>query len=152
MRGVCHVSKVIMLHHEPDPQRSNCLILYASVWFIHAHFLSLFYVFDNCMKFYRPITFNHVCLFFFQWDAVKIRTRRTRGDKMRLTTKTCWESIILSMFSLSSGMFPEKWTRKPELFGSLKKKKKADPNAKTVEVFLEACAMCYYFHVKVLDH
>lgn len=51
------------------------------------------------------------------------------------------------MFSPSSGMFPENelktWT-----FGE----KKANPNAKTMEIFLEARAMCFYFHVKVLDH
>lgn len=37
--------------------------LYASVWIIHAHFLSLFYVVYNCMKFYCPFMFNHVFFF-----------------------------------------------------------------------------------------
>lgn len=105
-------------------------VIYTCTFFCH-YFTFLIIVWNSIVPL-RSTTF--VC-FFFQWDAVKIRTRWTRGDKMRLTTKTCWESIVLSMFSLSSGMFPEKWTRKPELFGSLKKKKRLIPMPKQWKSF-----------------
>lgn len=138
-----------MLHHNPDPKGPTalyCMPVCELYMHIFCHYFTFLIIVWNSI-----VALCSAMFVLFQWDAVQIRTRWTRGDKMRLTTKTCWESIILSMFSPSSGMFPENELENLNFFDPWKKKK-ADPNAKTVEVFLEACAMCYYFHVKVLDH